>query len=69
MKPSSPTLTPLLGSRYSSKSERAVSPDREDWLIIANKLAIMRLMDAITETETASDALHEEGELCWLDKL
>jgi hypothetical protein len=29
----------------------------------------MRLIDAITETEKASDALHEEGEPCWLENL
>jgi hypothetical protein len=69
MKPSLTTRTQLLGLRYSSKSERAVNPEREDWLLIANKLATMRLIDAITETEIAGDALHDRGEPCWLEKL
>jgi hypothetical protein len=55
---------PLSGSRYCSKNEQGVSPNSDDWLLIRNKLAVMRLMDAIEDTKSANTPLldHEEIE-------
>jgi hypothetical protein len=69
MRPSLATLKLLNGSPYCSKSERAVNPDKEDWVLLANKFAAMRLESAIAETERSSNDKHTAGDQCWLDKI